>query len=344
MSIAPLRSTRRRAWAIVFSFFLFSVSGCGGSAPSAPSSTAAPPPSQPQSSTIAGTLVDTLTGAPIAGAAITVAGRAPVTTGTDGTWQSSGSVLAGARQAVTIETPGYLKHDTGVQWNGADRRDVALDEIPDRAPFSLLFYRQLVRNAYEQPDSMQILRRWSTPPNFYVYAINPRTNQPMDPAEVAVIVRTIRDSVPQLTGGRLGAGSIETGTTARDPVIDSIYVHFTYESKGNYCGLSYVGTNPGDITINYDRCASICGSLKVTPQAIAHEVGHAMGFWHIPGTGIMTADWTLPCGVMRFTDQERLHASVADSRPFGNLDVDRDPSTFGAATAGVPGPIVRCLR
>src|SRR5262249_34449546 len=110
------------------------------------------------------------------------------------------------------------------------------------------------------------------------------------------------------------------------------------------CGKSFVGANPGDITVNYDRCASLCGSLKVAPQVIAHEVGHALGYWHIGGVGIMTANWTLPCSVTRFTDEELLHARIAYSRPPGNTDVDVDPSTFSAAAADAQPPVVTCTR
>lgn len=265
------------------------------------------------------------------------------TSGSDGGWTLTGTGTAATRQAVTVTAAGYLTYETGVRWDQAGRRDIRLDLIPDRAPFSLAFYREFVRNGLETPTSLRSTARWTTTPNFSINTFNPRTGQPLEPAEVSLVVQAIRAAVPQVTGGMYGAGTVETavGEVAARP--DYINVRFIYDPTGAFCGQALVGANPGWIEINYDRCASYCGSLKVTPETIAHEVGHAMGFWHASGDGVLSPTRVRSCSNVSFSSQEQLHARIAYLRPRGNTDLDRDPTSFSNVVAG-ESPLVICRR
>jgi hypothetical protein len=237
-----------------------------------------------------------------------------------------------------------VTHDTAIRWDIAGRTDLNVLLFPDRAPYSLAFYRELVRNGFEEPGDLEPLRRWTAQPNFYINTFNPKTTQAIDAAELALVVKAIQESIPQLTGGTFAAGAIESGNGDRAPRVGYVNLSFSYEPTADYCGHSQIGTNPGVVVINYDRCADVCGSLKVSPEVVAHEVGHAMGFWHTKADGLMSATAFHGCATASFTPDERLHARLAYLRPPGSLDVDVDPVSFLGVAADMGAPVVYCRR
>jgi matrixin len=310
---------------------LCSVTCGGGSSPTTSSAPTAPTPTVPTTPTntwsVAGRVVDTAGQQSIEGAQITPSwDLAATTSGANGSY-SLGAVANPSTNPykVTVSGADLISHDIWIGWQRGDRTDVTLDAIRNVPPFSMDFYRQLVRDSYESPATLRPVLRWTVSPQFYMRTVD-QNGRPIEPEVLDVVRDGLLRAVPAFTGGRL-TGSVETGTDVRAQADGWVNVDIRRDpNERSTCGLALVGANPGSILLYDDVCS--CGSRKIPGAVAMHEVGHVLGFFHVSDNrSVMYPYAPGNCPPGDLSANERFHAAIAYSRPRGNLDPDSDPSS-----------------
>lgn len=296
----------------------------GGSGPTSPEAPAAsqPTPPPPSDWSIAGTVVSSLTAAPVSGATLAVGGRT-LTTDAQGRWTLSGTGQIAATLAAEISAPGHItRHATIRGANG--RADVRIDLFRDASPFSLEFYRELVRDSLEA-STLEPLLRWTSNPSVYVDIRNPKGGV-LSASEVDLIHRAAAEAITAFSGGALSLARFESGAAARGEQDGWINVEIIHDPAADYCGEATVGANPGVVVINYDSCT--CNGQKFSASTVAHEFGHALGFYHVADEASLMyyADGEV-CDTATPSARERHHGALAYTRPNGSTDIDRDGAT-----------------
>jgi hypothetical protein len=317
----------------------FALSACGGgSAPApSPSPTAPTPPAPPTPTwSASGQLVDTVTRQPLAGVRIAPTwDLAAVTTGGDGSFTiSATSNPPSTPYRVSVSGSNVVSRDLWITWQSGARTGVAIEAIRDVAPFSMEVYRNFVRGTFDQPNAPFAVLRWMESPRFYVKTID-QNGRAVEPEVLQVVRDAIGRAVPAFTGGRLSVAALETGTETRAEAPGWIIVNIRRDpNERSVCGFANIGANPGSITLNNDVCS--CGSNKIPGALVLHEVGHALGFFHVPDRNSVMYPF-LPgnCPAGQLSAAEQYHAAIAYSRPRGNVDPDNDPSSSRAITAPI---------
>ena len=73
-----------------------------------------------------------------------------------------------------------------------------------------------------------------------------------------------------------------------------------------YCGWARIGSTIGRIWL---RVTDDLRCFKM--ETFAHEVGHALGFYHVDGSAYPNSVMNTPAAASRFTDREVYHARLA---------------------------------
>jgi hypothetical protein len=302
---------------------------CGGSdsptgSPTRPDPVAPPAPTSADAWAIDGTVVATISRVPVAGASVQASFDDGVLTDAQGHFRLEGSSIPSpATFKVTVTAAGHLTREVWVSWRRGTR-ELTLDMVAEAAPFSLSFYRQFARDGYEEENGLEELVVWRSAPSFYVRTTD-EDGRSIGSGVIRTITSTIRTAVRDFTGGRFSAAAVETGSSTRRERSGWVNVHVVQKTDGA-CGTAFVGSNPGQITLLHSGCG--CDDGEISSEIVAHEVGHALGFFHVSDRrSLMYPFVSGNCPSGALTPNERHHASVAYSRPRGNTDPDSDPQS-----------------
>ena len=207
---------------------------------------------------------------------------------------------------------------------------------PRRAPARIdrWFYDQLVFNAFDSapvydnsfvlpaPSRMDIvLNRWEV--SGYCGEFEHGIPMWKGWGEIGyrhIVWRDMSAWIERATGrphtGRVYSVSSRTMTDLEDVPWGTILIRLKRDVEDGAAGRAYVGANPGTITIILDSdCGVKVYSVAAWQELLAHELGHALGFWHVSGDDDVMGGWDAG-GYRRqtFTHREHTHMTEAYRR------------------------------
>ncbi len=187
--------------------------------------------------------------------------------------------------------------------------------LPVERQFQDSFWRQIAFRGVEDPGGVnwRTTRPFSTAsPNLYIRMDDPTGRRVVSYGHRDHMRRTFPRLVEQLTG-KSYRGRVEDGFGDRSRV-GWISLQFSTESEvpdaKDACGAAFVGADPGQIWIyrrHRNGSKSCTENSRVFAEVFAHEVGHAVGLFHVNDRNAVMHP---SAGGGSFTGREVYHAKL----------------------------------
>lgn len=291
---------------------------CGGSS-TAPTPVTPPVTPTPSLATITGHVTATNGGQALGGLTTLLAGHSSTT---DGAGTFSVQTTPASSAALLLSGSGIVPRSLNLA--ALTSHDVAIGAIALGGGFDLTFYRELVRNSFDAPATLEPLRRWTQNPHVYLMTVDDQ-GAAIDGAQLAATESLTREMIPTWTNHTLSVADLTRGTTSQVGVAGWLTIRWNATRTSGSCGVSQIGQSGGYVELHAQEGGGCsCPGLAVAPRTIRHELGHAMGFWHTDNPGDLMAAGIPGCDAQP-SARELAHAAIAYARPVGNLDPDQDP-------------------
>ena len=192
-------------------------------------------------------------------------------------------------------------------------------------PFDLSLWRELVFDAFDCPAAVSSERcqsRWGertvedritailpVQPSFHILTrvVTQAGTWRFTSRQIDTIEEAIELAIEQLTGEPF-AGRITTGTRLKDQYgwVDIVPVGNAFFDSRSICGAANIGATEGLNLINVELLDT-CSLMAVA----MHEIGHALGFYHVLDLGDFLMSPRLTEIPASFTETEQFHARLA---------------------------------
>ena len=170
------------------------------------------------------------------------------------------------------------------------------------------FWQELIFNRYDYPnDDYVVYVLETTSPNFYI-RLGDADGRRVVPDFEETYMRSAIPLTTDILTGESYRGQIESGLSDRTNRRGWITIRIVTDEEdpgtAGYCASTLVGGDPGEIHIHVN-CTG-----EEFPEIFAHELGHAMGLYHVSDRNTVMAAGVFD-GRVLFTAKEIYHAQLA---------------------------------